>query len=393
MQSWKHDPVKHRLITHRSIYSTARLIDAPTAEPDALRRMIAAHHVQHAIEVGIPLIDDKSISSSFVSAVLNALDTSSSFFYLVTAPLSLLISAPFLNTIRASAQITLLSLTRIDRHNHIALFPNGLLLIRCDADTYEQLGLVGKRVGSEADERYEIHIDTAVKSWAPGRKLYDRAQLALTATRIGNTQVICHAVSPASGHSLDITFPADNSVRVRRVQCNQRDVTRILSEFPDAPRLYNAKGSESDVDELLSAMLEWIGLQMIDSDEPIITDSLDTCALTEATDSRLPYDTDHANDSSMIPSSYQLHRRCWSGIYHPSSVQRVVDAAILCVESGQVPWQYIYVHGWDDISLSFSQSQHSVDDSGVGCNDYCIVILPQRRFILYQIICADDTTT
>ncbi len=106
-----------------------------------------------------------------------------------------------------------------DRGNTFVLI-DGSLIFSLDKDTYEQLGLTGQASPFKAlrGQFWNITVDIAASSFAPGRPLYDRVLWCLR-ERVLPMELFL-SWTDQTGAQSEIIFPESISGSVKRIVCS-----------------------------------------------------------------------------------------------------------------------------------------------------------------------------
>eukprot|EP00898_Chlorokybus_atmophyticus_P005156 jgi/Chlat1/5641/Chrsp369S05395 len=389
-------------------------------------------------------------------------------FSIARAPLTEILDIGFLHRhIKASGQLYALSTsTPIDRTDAVAI-ANGHMHIAATKETYESLGLVGelhKRCLSsiisgvivscsapmqhEIDraanipvfgagtaslhcerQRYNISVDLAHKTFAPGYQYYDRVQSRLDARM--NTPLSLRCVYTEDGKPTNIAWPPGVphsiqpvSMLIRRLDSVPPPPLRADSihlglgrqQQPSSPTCQpdahihlsrgNTRASSLLAPECLSAALDWIGavssgivgqVSVVSQTPASPLPSLPMLRGWERdntkawpwsstqVDASVPNTAPHSDDTS---ASSTVAAR-WTGMLAPAQVLAAIDFARSTVASKQLPWAVVSVWGFADSPVSWHRAEHGFAFTGE--NDYALLLLPSDNYILFSVAGNHDS--
>eukprot|EP01102_Stenamoeba_stenopodia_P019256 TRINITY_DN7222_c0_g3_i1.p1 TRINITY_DN7222_c0_g3~~TRINITY_DN7222_c0_g3_i1.p1 ORF type:complete len:331 (+),score=82.17 TRINITY_DN7222_c0_g3_i1:1045-2037(+) len=165
----------------------------------------------------------------------------------------------------------------IDRGNSIAIIPTGKMVLSVDKDTYEQLGLVGKksRFGKKG-QRYVIVLDLLSKQMKPGEKLYERVRWCFT-NRFDKVSLLMSFIK--DGRTQTIDLPEDvgqlqklpYKVRSSLMKSIAIPLNENFSKEVTRPSSSNDEFQKEEITDHLYDLYEWSGMVlggMIDSVGP-----------------------------------------------------------------------------------------------------------------------------
>ena len=254
-----------------------------------------------------------------------------------------------------------------DRHNTLCI-AGGLLHLTVDAETYSQLGLLGRASGVHPRKQFfRVQVDLRGQDFRPGDSNYDRALWCLS--RMQPLRVL-------ASHSVDgdttraVLFPAELKSESRQACC--RTSSRALelnTRIPSPGSLLAAAPSSSSFSrevtgETIQDLLEWLGFAhgtwpgCIAAGAPI--DEF-------ATHLKSPQILDWVPGTGFV--------REVRGFITPPTVDRVILDTIEAVRSQQLPWATVVVWGFADAPVSWGTSAHRFA-AGAGDNVSVVLVLP-----------------
>ncbi|GLD91969.1 hypothetical protein PINS_up000502 [Pythium insidiosum] len=136
---------RHGAVEPRSAYPPSRLMvwhSSFAHERSRHAQVVQGHALNQQMELVLPAAAGRSVAEK--------LQWETSFYYEVTAPLSLLLSRRFVSDYVLSGSVCMITKNvALDSSNSAVLLPTAELLLLVDSATYERLGLVGHKYGNE----------------------------------------------------------------------------------------------------------------------------------------------------------------------------------------------------------------------------------------------------
>lgn len=388
------------------------------AEKSRHAELLSGHAVAQQLEVVVP--------GAAGVAFAQTLKWETSFFYEVTAPLAQLLSRRFVQEYVLQGTVTMVAKNvPVDAANSAMLLPSGELLLLVDADTYAQLGLVGRKYGAgsavraacrpTAADRYVITIDLTSKAFAgaadaeadgDANRVRDRVLRCLETSFAPLEMLVC--AYNERGAPRTLLFGDDDTVERKRVEVNGA-VTHFQDVMLPQLQVFGSSSSSATSDDsaaraaeiqsrdaLLSSLQEaydWLGLV--------------ACRLTGLLQHKSPEPyvstfTGPRDDAFPFASGSELAAVRWRGLLATDFRQSVVDKAVHAVKSRLVPWVVVMVWGFPDALVSWTQKKKKEKRGpGVHCehgflvsgsNHYTLLLLPNDEYILLQALGPHDAT-
>ncbi|KAL8623421.1 hypothetical protein ACOMHN_037956 [Nucella lapillus] len=160
-----HAAPKTRLVFEKSSFAN---------EKSSHGKVLQTKYFTHSANIIVPY----NSTTAHLPSVIHNLEKEQSTYLAHQVPLHQLLDKHFIEAFVKRGQLYMLSHKRhIDTQDCVALIPTGHLILHVTKDTYEQLGLEGKpsAFSGKKPTKYVIDVDLNAKSFAPGRKGYDRA--------------------------------------------------------------------------------------------------------------------------------------------------------------------------------------------------------------------------
>lgn len=374
------------------------------------REIISGHALNQQLEVCLPTPAGVELAQ--------ALKWETSFFYEVTAPLALLLSRHFVREYVLQGSVYMIAKNvPIDSSNSAMLLPSGELLLLVDADTYEQLGLVGEKYGSSIPkecqgaaayarqrQRYVVVLDLKSKAFASDEpsSVRDRVVQCLEARFAPLTMLICAYNERGSARTL--IFGDDDTIERKRVEVNGEWTHLKDIALPQFAAFFSSAVSEATDsssnteprktrDELLASLqqaYDWLGLV--------------ACRLTDLLQLTPP--EEYVSTFTGAPDLFELVRASelatvrWRGLIAPEFCTSVVERAAHAVKTGKVPWAAVLVWGFPDALVSWTQRDARSGKSvrrehgfvGSGGNHYSLLLLPNDEYFLLQALGPHDAS-
>jgi ribonuclease P/MRP protein subunit RPP40 len=277
---------------------------------------------------------------------------------------------------------------RQDRRNTCCVSPDGVLRMTLDRETYQQLGLMGRksRFRDKRDELFHVTVNLRAPGFHQDKKMYERVSWALN-ERVGEecTDMIVGFYSKQG--SLEIEFPPSaTNVKLIRTRkpilsssspCVEKCRPAICA--PELAQLMDlcTSGKADDDAQLLSELSEWVGLvscRMYDSLVPPSSSS--SSSVPESTDDMSGY------VSSLDPLSVWQTAAATvdaeavhGGLISANQIWNELRAAAVRVAASKASLVLVTVHGFVDAPQSWNNKEHGIW-MGAGENDYSVLLLP-----------------
>eukprot|EP00741_Cyanophora_paradoxa_P013378 tig00020685_g12918.t1 len=382
------------------------------AHPKAKARdAILGHHFLEQVEVFIPCLRSQlqsTLSDPGLPDILSRLPQRTDYYYRVRAHLATLLRPPFLASLASrdgGSTYALSSAGAIDHGNVVAVYPPGTLHLSLEKDAYEALGLQGRPSPFKPlrGQRFDVEVDVAAPSFAPGKNLYERVQWSLSPQRTSPVDLLLYRTD-AAGASAELgPFPAGvaaERVELQRTEETLSDVALPALPPPEPPRPPppdrppgaaagkrrrggEGEGAGSGVPEyeerdgpvaapqFHSDLFEWLGLV--------------SCRLVGELSGR---EEDRPDE---FVSGYECGLRraaggaghCirWRGPVPPALPAAYIDPLRALVNAGRVPFAAVSTWGAREAPVSFGGARRGRLLGGE--HDAALVLLPGDRYFLY----------
>ncbi|TYZ65410.1 hypothetical protein PybrP1_002487 [[Pythium] brassicae (nom. inval.)] len=353
-------------------------------------------------------------------AFAQTLQWDTSFFYEVTAPLALLLSRRFVRDYVLQGAVSMIAKNvPVDGANSAMLLPSGELLLLVDADTYAQLGIVGRKYGGAVPAacrpsaaRYVVAIDLKTKAFAgdadgDAGSERDRVVRCLETAFAPLEMLVC-AVNER-GAARTLLFGDDDTVERKRVEVNggvtlfQDVVLPQLQLFGSRVPAPTTSDNDNDNDATAAAAAQMTRDALLASlQEAYDWMGLVACRLTELLQHKSPeayvstFTGPRADALPFAPVASELAAVRWRGLVATDFRRSVVDKAAQAVKRRQVPWAVVMAWGFPDALASWTQKsgterrEHGFLVSG--SNHYTLLLLPNDEYILLQALGPHDAT-
>lgn len=273
------------------------------------------------------------------------------------------VANPFLDEhIKRDSKVNLLSLTRIDHEDVIAVI-QGQLYLSLTRETYLRAGIEAQKSKLQKNQRYIIIYDMRSSTFTSGNKAYDRLIWSLENTPLGREfQFVVSNIE--LGDKLN---PSINSTILEDVSVPSFAVPEpIGSKFLQ----------EQTIQEWVTACYEWLGLVSLESDRIKANDKVDTYISTyQVLDpENTPTNVFCLSFSNMLMDNQFIHQ-LWQILQNSSSTS----------------WLALNVFGIEDIPVAWKQQEHTFLTGGE--NHYTILKLPKPNYaVLYRLVSGKDLT-
>lgn len=325
--------------------------------------------------------------------------------YRITCSLVQMFTPDFITRFIKHGFMALSVATPVDHCNTIAITPRGQLHMSVDRDTYEQLGITGHATKFKPyNERYNISIDLLSPTFSAGNKVYDRLCWCVSPDRIKPITLLasyspphgelCEWPSSLSVENVTVGMDAVHSFIDIMIPSLEVLETKTLASLSPVRRDNkhpssgdkNDNGSDEEI-AIMSETLDYLGAIAVRATSMLTMSMADDALATNAFVSTFGFP--HLT-FPLTAACGASHR--YRGFFSPRTVTSCIQYARSLVDSGRHPWCAVMVWGFVDTPVSWANHEHDVDVTGVGHNDYTIVILPHHRYIMYLQISARDQT-
>jgi len=293
------------------------------------------------------------------------------------------------------------------------------LVLSVDKDTYEQLGLEGKKSFFKKTPRYNIHIDLCAPHFVPGKRFYERVRWCLS-ERLSDVELL--AFWSVDGKTKEVEFPSGAQSKLLKLNEASRLVKDIRVPILDGSVLHSlfttgsaeqrtAQEKEKKEDEIkkeiqeMESQVQKMQLSTVkrkkgkksaatsDEARAFLWDLFEYLGLVA--NSALRGLTSEQHPFLVLDRFYHhakiLHCE-WRGLISCSFIENLLTETRKLVETKKVPWAALTITGFEDAPLSWGNSEHGADDSLPGGeNDYTFVVLPDNQYWLFSAISKNDT--
>ena len=410
MKSFDFKADRHKLIAHRGSLSPPPPAGPPPAKPgrpsrtDLLDRLIEQHPLLHHIELLIPSSTPPPLSLP-----------SPPCSYHISARLTSFLSSSFLLPLLASGSLAAFSLsTPVDRCNSFTLLSTtsanhpsstataaaaATVTLTLDEDTYQQLGLAGQALPAQPGF-HVVSVPIQPSSWQPSSRLYQRVHICLAA--LAEVELLVQHISHDGQVTSEAQLTAEGVRVIKRVDSmEQRWQSEQPLALPDVGAVWLAGCDGSDkggmlrqqrkdaqqlIDQLDVELVDWIGLA---------TNRIVDLLPTHTPDS-------HSSTTFSPPSTSLVDNAfCTSlPLLHPTTATLLTSVRYTGLLSHGHLWRSLLSHGWTLLPSQVASAPWvcivagsvvdagnvvGVDGSGNGEDNFCVVVLPDGRYLLYQL--------
>ena len=398
---------RHKLIAHRAVHKlpAAEQPRAKPHKPDLLDRLIDRHPLLHHIELLLPC--------NTAPPLLPLLPQPSS--YHISARLTSFLSSSFLLSLLSSGTLAAFTLcTPIDRCNSFTLLSSSAanhsstpaasataatLTLTLDDDTYQQVGLTGQSLVAQPG----FHIVTVPiqpSSWLPTSRFYQRVHTCLAA--MAEVDLLVQHVSDDGHDGLEAQLGSAEGIRlIKRVDnTEQRWHTEQQLAVPDVSAVWQAacehsdesamlrqqrKDAQQQVDQLDVELVDWLGLAANRFIHLLPTHTIDTLHLASTSSAPSLVDNAFCTSLPLLPAATadSLASVRYTGLLSHGHMWRSLlshGRSLLSSESASVPWVCLTASNMVDAG-----NVEGVDGSGNAENDWCVLLLRDGRYLLYQL--------
>ncbi|KAL4096132.1 hypothetical protein PRIC1_009496 [Phytophthora ramorum] len=367
---------------------------------------VSGHAFNQQLEVYLP--------SKAGKATAQSLQWETGFYYEIKASVGMFLSPAFIKEyLQDGGSVFMVAKNvAVDAAQSAMLLPSGQLLLLVDADTYEQLGIVGEKYGralpatsrTRRGQKYLITLDLTSSAFAEeGENAFrDRVRECLS-SRLEDLEMLLCAYN-ARGSARTILFGDDDTVPRKRVELDGQTTTFnevFLPKFDAFYAVLEKKGEreDGDNDKLRTSLQEaydWLGLVACR-----LTDLLERQKLEE-----------YVSTFSGIPDSFECEPDSeittvrWRGLVAAPFCSTVVEKVQRAVKNREVPWGAVTVWGFPDVFVSWVQPVKTGKGStrksesqrrehgylGNGSNNYTLLMLPNDEYFMLQALGPHDAT-
>ncbi|RQM13259.1 hypothetical protein KXD40_002146 [Peronospora effusa] len=372
--------------------------------------VLNGHAMNQQLEVYLPSEAGKITAQS--------LQWETGFYYEVKASLDMFLSPAFIRDylMDGGAVFMVTKNVAIDASQSAMLLPSGQLLLLVNADTYQTLGLVGKKYGKalpassrtahvKRGQKYIITLDLTSSTFTEkGENLFrDRVRKCLS-TKLEHVDMVLCAYNQR-GSARTILFEDDDAVPRSRVELNGKMKTFNEVFLPKFDAFYtalgaNEAGGDEETDMLRTSLWEaydWLGLV--------------ACRLTNLLQRKKL--EEYVSTFTGIPDSFECEPESeittvqWRGLLAAPFCSAIVEKVQRAVRSGELPWGAITVWGFPDVFVSWVQqtktkknakgtsSEAQRREHGYLCNgnnNYTLLMLPNDEYFMLQALGPHDAT-
>lgn len=287
-------------------------------------------------------------------------------------PLSLLVSPIFLDNFCKKGHLYMMSHgTKIDTEDCIAILPSGKLIMNLTKDTYERLGLEGKKsqFHNIRNDRYVVVINMLDPSFVPGKNYYERVKWSFT-----NRLNLCYNMLVSwIPHNCDISSSISAYFEMNDLLSVPVGLKCKTNTYTDLPfPVINSKEPNDSVESCdYEELFDWLGsvsCDCINSDDP---------------DGFLP----------LYKISDQVLKHCVmyqaQGFILPQTIQKLLYELKDIVSDENIPFGALTVHGFNDTPVTWEAREHGFQTNGD--NLYTYVMFPDGTYWCYTAVGALDT--
>ncbi|EEY62536.1 uncharacterized protein PITG_21600 [Phytophthora infestans T30-4] len=355
------------------------------------KSVINGHAFNQQLEVYLPSKEGKAVAQS--------LQWETGFYYEIKASVDMFLSPTFIRDylMDGGAVFMVAKNTAVDASQSAMLLPSGQLLLLVDADTYQQLGIVGEKYGKAVPatsrsahvkqaQKYVITLDLTSSTFA-GEEVNtfrDRVRKCLS-TKLEDLEMLLCAYNQR-GSARTILFGDDDQIPRSRVELNAKMTTFSDVFLPKFDAFYKEiaaveKRGAEDGNTLRTSLQEaydWLGVVACG-----LTDLLQRQKLEE-----------YVSTFTGIPDSFEsvpgdeITTVRWRGLLAAPFCSTIVEKVQRSVKNAELPWAAVTVWGFPDV---FPQRrEHGY--LGNGSNNYTLLILPNEEYFMLQALGPHDAT-
>ncbi|KAG1703200.1 hypothetical protein DVH05_008111 [Phytophthora capsici] len=369
--------------------------------------IINGHCFNQQLEVYLP--------SKAGQATAQSLQWETGFYYEVKASVDMFLSPTFIREYLTDGGTVFMVAKNaaVDASQSAMLLPSGQLLLLVDADTYQQLGIVGEKYGkavaatsrsahSKRAQKYVITLDLTSPAFTEGENSFrDRVRQCLS-TKLEDLEMLLCAYNER-GSARTILFGDDDQIPRSRVELNAK-MTMFTDVFlPKFDVFYKQLGmtkehGDEEGDILRTSLQEtydWLGMV--------------SCGLVDLLQRKKQ--EEYVSTFTGIPDSFESEPNSeittvrWRGLIASPFCSTIVSKVQRAVKSGEIPWAAVTVWGFPDVFVSWVQPKASKSRNGTselhrrehgyvgnGNNNYTLLIFPDDEYFLLQALGPHDAT-
>ncbi|CAI5746514.1 unnamed protein product [Peronospora destructor] len=283
------------------------------------------------------------------------------FYYEVQSSLAMFLSPAFIRDylMDGGAVFMVTKNVAIDASQSAMLLPSGQLLLLVNANTYQQLGIVGEKYGKavpassktahvKRGQKYIITLDLTSSTFTEkGENFFrDRVKKCLS-TKLEHVDMVLCAYNQR-GSARTIVFGDDDAVARSRVELNGMMTTFSEVFLPKFDAFYN---------ELEKKLEEYV-----------------------STFTGTP-------DSFECEPNSEITTVQWRGLLAAPFCSAIVEKVQGAVRNGELPWGAVTVWGFPDVFVSWRQEHGYLSN---GNNNYTLLMLPNDEYFMLQALGPHD---
>ncbi|KAI9019923.1 ribonuclease P 40kDa subunit-domain-containing protein [Hyaloraphidium curvatum] len=328
------------------------IVSTHSSFPRSPASLLAAHPLNHALRIAVP-----GASEAVARRLEKELRGTELFFYLVKCPLGRLLERGFVerHVPAGDGEGNLLLVshrTPLDSADALCL-AGGVLTMCLTKDTYESMGLAGKRDGKDG-HRWIVACDFGGE-YRPGSRMWDRLRWCLDNTFAGEMELLVGFTDGA--RSLEITFPPGLQPAKYPLTPSSQHIPGIL--VPPFPSPVPPDGHPA---------LEWLGMLF------------SAPGALDAYEREDPYVSVYRVEEGTVGEAW---RGGWRGLFGADAAVRVLEALRKVLEDHpEVPWAALSVHGFRDSPVAFAGK-----GGGARCEaggSFVAVIVSREGWVAYE---------
>ncbi|CAI5713535.1 unnamed protein product [Peronospora destructor] len=393
-------------------YASSRLLVWHSRFSHAASRhesVLNGHAMNQQLEVYLP--------SKAGKATAQSLQWETGFYYEVQSSLAMFLSPAFIRDylMDGGAVFMVTRNVAIDASQSAMLLPSGQLLLLVNANTYQQLGIVGEKYGKavpassmtahvKRGQKYIITLDLTSSTFTEkGENPFRYRVRKCLSTKLEHVDMVLCAYNQR-GSARTIVFGDDDAVVRSRVELNGMMTTFSEVFLPKFDAFYNELGAkeirgDEEADMLRTSLWEaydWLGLVACR-----LTDLLQRKKLEEyvSTFTGTP-------DSFECEPDSEITTVQWRGLLAAPFCSAIVEKVQRAVRNGELPWGAVTVWGFPDVFVSWVQqtkakksakasSEAQRQEHGYlsnGSNNYTLLMLPNDEYFMLQALGPHDAT-
>ncbi|GAB1600724.1 ribonuclease P protein subunit p40-like [Argonauta hians] len=298
---------------------------------------------------------------------------SSTVHFLKNVPISLLIEPEFLEAFCRRGHLYMMSHgTNIDTQDCIALLPTGKLVLNVTKDTYESLGLDGKKSEfvKHGHNKYVVTLSLLDANFVSGKKFYERVKWCFTDRLNLKFNMLACWIPPEDdilSSSLAEYFKQHNYQTVA-VGLKNESKTKSGLKVP----IVTGGQPHSSIESCdFQEFFDWLGSVSSDCQD----------------------DVDEDCQYSFTPTPNDIVASCLNytikGFILPQTIQKILIELRTIVTKYNLKWSAMTIHGYTDSPVTWEMREHGFQYNGD--NLYTYVIFPEDVYWLYTAVGSLDT--